>query len=381
MDLLTINLRPLAPRRPPRAKPRDWPVCSARSRTATSLAVGAAVALAVQLATAYAIRADLLPLCDPPYADKLAGLRAHPGFAPAESEGRPITLLFVGSSRTHNGIDAGAAEELLSDRLGRPVAAFNFGCPAAGPVTCAVYLRRLLADGARPDAAVIEVHPLLLAAQTKVPPESRWLTPARLRPEEVPLVRKCGLPVEAGAHDFRSWLLPVYEYRTPMLDRYAKAFSLAQGVIGGLPDDDDRGGMRLREVAADERPKLLARTRREYAECLAGYRPGGCGVAALRDALETCRAAGIRPTILLTPESSEFRGWYPEPGRSELVSLLTGLSREFACPLMDAREWLPDEWIGDGHHLTGFGADAFTERLSREALAPWLAPAVTGDAP
>jgi hypothetical protein len=339
------------------------------------------VALAVQLATACAIRTDLLPLCDPPYADKLAGLRAHPGFAPAESEGRPITLLFVGSSRTHNGIDAGAAEELLSDRPGRPVAAFNFGCPAAGPVTCAVYLRRLLADGARPDAAVIEVHPLLLAAQTEVPPESRWLTPVRLRPEEVPLVRKFGLPVEAGAHDLRSWLVPVYEYRTPMLDRYAKTLSLAQGVVGGLPGDDDRGGMRLREVPADERPKLLARTRREYAECLDDYRPGGWGVAALRDTLETCRAAGIRPAILLTPESSEFRSWYPEPGRSELVSLLAGLSHEFGCPLIDAREWLPDEWIGDGHHLTGSGADAFTERLASEALARWLAAAVTGDAP
>ena len=63
------------------------------------------------------------------------------------------------------------------------------------------------------------------------------------------------------------------------------------------------------------------------------------------------------------------------------MSLISGLSREFACPLIDAREWLPDGLIGDGHHLTGSGADAFTERLSRDALAPWLAPVVTGGAP
>jgi hypothetical protein len=346
-----------------------------------ALGAGLAVALAVQLAAACAIRADLLPLRDPPYADKLAALRAHPGFAPAEGEGRPLRLLFVGSSRTHNGIDAGAAEVALSKQLGRPVAAFNFGCPAAGPATGAIYLRRLLADGVKPDAAVVEVHPLLLAAQTKVPPEARWLAPARLRPEEVPLVRRFGLPAEAGACEARGWLLALYEYRAPMIDRYAKALSVAQGPVGGLPDQDARGGMRLREVPPDERPKLLARTRREYAECLNGYRPGGCGVAALREALETCRAAGIRAAILLTPESSEFRGWYPEPGRSELADLLAGLAREFGCPLIDAREWLPDDLIGDGHHLTGPGADAFTRRLALEALAPWLSSAATGGAP
>jgi hypothetical protein len=380
MDLVAITLRPQSLRRPPPAKPRVWSARPARPRAATALAAGLAVAVAVQFAAACAIRADLLPLRDPPYADKLAGLRAHPGFA-HRGPGRPLTLVFVGSSHTHNGIDAGAAEAALSGQLGRPVAAFNFGCPAAGPATGALYLRRLLADGVKLDAAVIEVHPLLLAAQTRVPPEARWLGPVRLWPEEVPVVRRFGLPTDSGSHGVRRWLLPLYEYRSPMLDRYVKTLSLAQAPVGGLPDDDARGGTRLRDVPPDERPKLLARARREYAECLTCYRPGGCGVAALRDALGTCRAAGVRAAVLLTPESSEFRGWYPEPGRSELASLLAGLSREFACPLFDAREWLPDELIGDGHHLTGPGAGAFTQRLAREALAPWLAAAATGGSP
>jgi len=50
-------------------------------------------------------------------------------------------------------------------------------------------------------------------------------------------------------------------------------------------------------------------------------------------------------------------------------------------PLFDAREWLADELLGDGHHLTGTGADAFTARLTRDALAPWLAAPAPGGAP
>jgi hypothetical protein len=101
----------------------------------------------------------------------------------------------------------------------------------------------------------------------------------------------------------------------------------------------------------------------------------------LQDLLATCRTAGIHTAIVLTPESSEFRSWYPDQGWSRFTTLLAELSRQFACPIFNGREWLPDEQFTDGHHLTGTGADAFTERLSREALAPWLASFRTGGAP
>ena len=152
-------------------------------RVAVALAVAAVVVAAAQLLTGWAIHTDRVPLRDPLYLDKLAAIRERPAFRSANDE--PLAVLFVGSSRTLVAVDAGAVGPALSTELGRPVEAFNFGTAGAGPVTCAVYLRRLLADGVKPDAVVIEVLPALLASQG-APPESKWLPAIRLRPHELP---------------------------------------------------------------------------------------------------------------------------------------------------------------------------------------------------
>jgi hypothetical protein len=336
------------------------------ARAAVALAVCAAAAVAAQLLTAWAIHTDRVPARDPLYLDKLADLRARPAGA--------RQLLFVGSSRTLVAVDARATGELLSHELGRPVEAFNFGTAGAGPVTCAVYLRRLLADGAKPDAVVIEVLPALLASQCP-PPESKWLPSIRLRPNELPLVRGYGFPAETpAAHGVRGWLLPLHEYRMPLVDRYASPLSLLPFPSGKRQKHDECGFERWRgDITPEDRAKMLARTQRQYSEWLDDYSPGGCGVAAVRDALSACRAAGVRAALLLCPESSEFRGWYAEPGRSRLLPLLSELAREGGAVLFDGREWLSNDLIGDGHHATAAGADAFTARLTRDALSPWLA--------
>jgi hypothetical protein len=334
------------------------------------------VAGAVQLATGWMIHTDRLPLRDPIYHDKLALLRARPGFASrATSSDHPLTLIFLGSSRSLEAIDAGSVGPALTRRLGRPVEAFNFAHAGVGPVMSAVYLRRLLRARVNLDVVVIEVHPALLAARTP-PPEAVWFTALRLFPEEVPLVRGLGLPVTApAAHGLRGWLLPWYEYRVLLIDRYATRMTVFTYPVASHQPCDEHGFLRWKSTSSSERAQLVEHTHTQYEESLRDYVPGGGGVAGLRDMLETCRAAKICAALVLTPESSEFRSWYPEPGRSRIAPVLCGLAREFGCPLIDGRAWLPDELVGDGHHLTGPGADAFTARLTEEALAPWLASA------
>jgi hypothetical protein len=139
--------------------------------------------------------------------------------------------------------------------------------------------------------------------------------------------------------------------------------------------------VRVPEVPESQRPRLRALTHKQYAECWPDYRPGGSGVKGLRDALETCRSSGIRAALLITPESTEFRSWYAEPGRSRIAPLVAELANEFGAPFFDAREWLADDLIGDGHHLIGSGADAFTGRLVREGLVPWLRSSPAGGQP
>ncbi|MCI0700604.1 MAG: DUF1574 domain-containing protein, partial [Planctomycetia bacterium] len=151
--------------------PPSQPLRGYRQRSAAfALVFGFALAASVQLISGWAIRTDRVALRDPQYTDKLAQLREH---APFASPDQTTTVLFLGSSRTLDGIDAGAVGSLLTKKLSWPVEAFNFAHAGAGPVTNAIYLRRLRKDGVKPDVVVIEVHPAFLAAQLDSPPEAR----------------------------------------------------------------------------------------------------------------------------------------------------------------------------------------------------------------
>jgi hypothetical protein len=173
------------------------------------------------------------------------------------------------------------------------------------------------------------------------------------------------------AHGPRGRLAAWYEYRFLITDRYAPALVLGPRLNAGH-EPDRYGFARASTVTPDEGRFLGRLTHAQYADYFPGFRPTGPGLAAVRDTLDRCRAAGWKPALVLMPESAEFRGWYPADGLRECEAVLAGLAREFEAPLIDARTWVPDELIADGHHLTGPGADVLTEKLARDALAPWL---------
>jgi hypothetical protein len=340
-----------------------------------AVSVGLALIAAAQLGLGWAIDTERLPLRDPIYFDKLGLLHDHPAFFADRSSGRPTTILFVGSSRTLNAIDARAAGVQLSRHLGRPVEAFNFGQAGAGPVTNAVYVRRLMKDGLKPDFVLIEVHPVFLAGQRPDPPETRWLLPIRLRRDELPVVRAMGFPAaDPAAHGPRGYLAPWHEYRFLIVDRYAPFFVMNASRLNGGHEPDTFGFARLQNVANPaDRAGFLRLAHEQYTDYFACFRPNGCGVDAIRDTLEQCRAAGCRAALVLMPESSEWLGWYPADGLREVDAVLAGLAVQYRVPVFDARRWVPDSLSVDGHHLTGCGADFLTEKLTRDALAPWMA--------
>nr|MCU0706443.1 hypothetical protein [Fimbriiglobus sp.] len=134
--------------------------------------------------------------------------------------------------------------------------------------------------------------------------------------------------------------------------------------FGFATRSDARGSVPGIEVPPAERPRLLARERQQYAPAFADYRPGGPAVLAVRDMLTRLQAHGIQPMLLLSPESSEFRGWYGESGDTAMSRLAEGLAGEFGVPLIQARGWIPDDQFADGHHATPAGATTFTDRLA-----------------
>jgi hypothetical protein len=326
---------------------------------------------AIQASINLAVRREWVPLRDPVYFEKFDQLRGHPEFfaPPADA----VRVLALGSSRTQLAVDAATLSAEWTAAAGRPVRAFNFGTPAGGPMTGNLYLRRLFAAGARPDAVLVEVHPCFIApGPGGVPFEAQWLHAYRLRPGEVETLRGFGYPVERPPHlGWQGWLTAAHAYRFAALNAYfPRWLPCPFGLTVGMKTDRHGwvGGL---EVTTDDRRKLLAATYAQYFPAFAGYRVGGAGAAAVRDTLAVCRDHGVRAAVLVSAESGEFRAWYGPAGREEVAAFARGLGEEFAVPVFDAREWVADDGFADGHHVTPAGAAAFTARLAREA-GPWV---------
>lgn len=296
---------------------------------------------------------------DPYYGDKERRLtaleRANPG--------APRVVAF-GSSRTLGALDARCASEATGATV------FNFGTSGAGPVTQLLYLRRAIADGHVPDVVLLEVLPLLLADDPPVLPEALLLTPDRLTPAESELA--------VARYDF-----PALRVRRARAARWPwgahAAKLLARVDAGAVPsaarmdqgrETDAHGWM---PMPADHALTTgFDRAAQKYGAVLRDWSPCPAAVRALRDALALCRERRIAAPLVLMPESTPFRALHTPPGPQRLNAVLTELCAEFGCPLIDAREWLPDDRFADGHHLLRAGARPFTERLTAEALVPLL---------
>src|SRR5262249_40283015 len=123
----------------------------------------------------------------------LASVRHWSGRPPeaAPSGPRPRLVLMLGSSRTALGVRGQQMERQLREALDFPVVVFNFGIPAAGPLTELLTLKRLLREGLRPDLLLIEVLPPQLAGQAPVAGgELAWLPVSRLKLVDLALLER-----------------------------------------------------------------------------------------------------------------------------------------------------------------------------------------------
>ncbi len=333
-------------------------------RARRAVVVGFVGFLATQVLLSIAIRREWVPVGDPVFAEKIALLRQHPQFFASDT---PLTqqvtqrVLMLGSSRTHLAFDAAKFATATNTR------AFNFGCPAAGPMTSALYLRRLRAMGVTPDFVFVEFHPGFLTP-TDPPFEGQWLHAYRLRHGEPEQLRRFGWNIPTPPHhSWTGWGKATWDFRFGLLNHYAPGalpcpFGLTVGAM-----NDPFGYVQGIETKPADMPRALKRTQDQYAPVLRNYHVGGSGCEALRDILTVCRDANIRAGIVITPEATVLRSWYGAQGNAEIAAFAQSLAQEFGVPVYDARDWVPDGAFADGHHLTARGATIFTERLAVES--------------
>jgi hypothetical protein len=335
-----------------------------RRQGRSALLWGLASFAALQALLAVALETVCPELRDPMFGDKLLRLGAR-----TSGHGRPYTVLMIGSSRCLYGFDAGRLDAPVSAAVGRPAVVFNFGIAGAGPVTELLTLQRLLGRGVRPDLLLIEVLPPRLSDLSE---EAAMMPPVRLWWRDLPLVERYGAPADRlRAGWWEDWPVPWYKHRFAILSRalpYLLPDGLREDGIWGKGTDGAGWAANTLALTPAERRRAEARAREEYLGYLSDYRPGGPGARALREVLDVCRRERLPAVLVLMPEGSAFRGLYPPEARARLDAFLAGLRRDYAVPLIDAREWVPDGAFWDSHHLQADGAAAFTERLGPRLL-------------
>lgn len=344
------------------------PASPGRRRACRAVLAGVALFVASQLLIGQ-VAEHTVRLRDPLFGDKFARLRKKLAAAPD-----PAVVVMFGSSRTGLGFHGKVLERQLSTP-DRPVVAFNYGTPAAGPVTHLVYFNRLLARGVRPSLVLMEVLPSMLADGHGGPVERHWFQSDRLTYSERATVLRYGFdPREVNPRWWRSVLVPSQALRFQLASRVVPSWLPWQVRFDWSRGSDECGWgtSQAQAVGEGQLTRGIAQATAEYGATLAAYTPGGPAAAALADLLAVCRAEGVPAHMVLMPEGATFRALLPAAGDARLVAFLTELQSAAGVGLTDARGWLPDDSFYDGHHMFARGAEAFTRRLGREVVAPCL---------
>jgi hypothetical protein len=312
-------------------------------------------------------------LCDPTWELRLARLKARL----AEAPGRPLVLV-VGSSRPAN--DFSPAD--LGDwrPRGRPApVVFNAATLGAGPVRQLLSLRRVLAEGIRPDWVLAEAWPAFWRQEGPYREESAIML-SDMRLSDLPVLShlyRCGWE---GFTRVCAQALPAVHNRTGFLYHHLPFLvprtTEADFVLGRLHWEtlDDWGWLptRMSQVPAEHWDRELKKARDATRPALEKLEVLPAVDWAIRQLLRECRGRGIRVAFVVLPEHSALRGWYTPHAHAVFTGYLFGLHKEYGTPLIDARDWVPDEEFVDFSHLQDAGARRFSGRFGPEVLHPLL---------
>lgn len=346
------------PTRPP--APAPFVRRAARKRSRRNLLLGLFAFVAIQLFL-FGLLQWREHWRDPQFGDKKRRLER----LLTQQGDRPFLLLAMGSSRTGMGFNGAIVSEGLSEPLGKPVLAFNLGIPAVGPVLQLTYLKRILADGIRPDLLLVEVHPAMLTNELGQPIEKRGLFVEQLRYSEIPAIQ--GYRYLEGDAQFQWWqsnLCPTSGARFAILGRLLPNW-LPSAIRFDWGRRTDPWGWNA-SYWVDPPPQLresaLRVAKNEYELMLQELRFETAPVEALKQLLATAAEHDVPVVLVLMPEGPTFRSWYPDEVTRRLEAFIASLN----TPYINARDWVAEEDFLDSHHLLQSGAKHFSARLSQE---------------
>jgi hypothetical protein len=311
---------------------------------------------------------------NPGFRDPLFDMKAQAMSARFDQPEAEIRVVALGSSRTAACVEPVTLEATLATETGHPAAAYNMALQGDGPIGQLIHFRRLITRGGKlPNVAIVELLPYSFAWYGDHPYDATVLRADRLTKDELHTVCEYGFPADETSKQWREATFnPWFGCRFQLLARIDRNW-LPPGVVTYHPQAGKLGGWNPWAPLTPSAAALAAIwVRKTYEPELPAVQFSGPHMKAFEDLLNECKAAGIAVAVVVPPEGSVFRSWYPERVNAELEVLLEHLRQEYKVLVVDARTWLPDEAFADTHHVLGDWAKPYTERLTREVIVPAL---------
>jgi hypothetical protein len=290
-----------------------------------------------------------------------------------QHEAGPVVTV-LGSSRTEMGFNPGSLH--LDSSLGSPLV-YNVSQAGCGPVGEILNLKRLLDAGITPDFVCVEILPPVLSGN--------GTADKLLLPKQMSYADFGRVDAYLGDRNafLREWVqlrvAPWFSYRQQLMNHWGgRSLFPVRFQLTFLWRDLKPFGW-LPYVDVEETPEMqqkrdegLHQARHEYLPYFPNFAIAPIPRQVYEDLIGLCQERSIRVAFYTMPESPIFRSWYPEEVRQKLDEYYDSL-RARGVPVFDCSAWLDQETsFADGHHLLQDGANAFSERFSRECLGPWL---------
>jgi hypothetical protein len=305
----------------------------------------------------------------------------------------PASVVFLGSSRTGCLIHEVEATRAVRELTGDPaVQCYNAAVPAGDLIVSERVLRVLIARGARPRYAVVEVCP------EGVNQRNAWLSMYVgwvLCWDDVPAYFK-DLALTGNLVRFAGTrIIPLHVYRDQIRQQlaaraYAWWESGPPATNAVAPTAELHATGAAMDVAAAKWQQLVAESAHDapidrnrtttvglanVVRSVSRYRPGGNSAAALDRLLTLCRAHSIEPVLLTVPLSTAHRQCYTSEIEASFQAFLAAITHKHGCRYVDCRASLPDHCFIDHHHAAPDGGQLFSRKFALEVLAPiWQQP-------
>ncbi len=278
-------------------------------------------------------------------------------------------VMMLGSSRVDDGVKPGAATDWMA-RKDSPVL-FNFGLSGSDMFRELMTLRRLVADGLKPQRVGIEVLPVLLGTKTSIFIGDEQLVPRARGYELGDYYSFTADPGFVRRKWYESRLNPGYKWGM-MAERQTLPISLLLPVPG-MPRIDNAGGFDQwgwhcvgDSVTPAKHKEWLEAMEQSFLPQLRDFAVSDESNRAMAEILDLCKAQKIDAFLIWMPESSEFQAMYPPQANRAVRDFLEEYKTKYGVKVIDARSWISDDKFLDGHHMLSGGAAEFTRRRTGE---------------